>query len=251
MKRIRALAGPPAGLASYVATSDQPDWMEFRSHDAGASYRELIEALAARQHGLCAYCEIDLLENDRQVEHFAPQSGPEGRDLDVGNLVAACRGGSSASFAPDGPRPDEVRFLPPARRNISCGQAKGSRSPAWLIDPRSLPTTPVLKVLANGTLQADADVCAAVGLPVEHLTRTIELLGLNVRRLRDARRRFTDALVDLAKAIGDEDAKRRWIGTLLSPDADGSLRRFFTTSRAYFGELAERVLDNTSPDWAW
>ena len=113
---------------------------------------------------------------------------------------------------------------------------------AWLIDPRNLPTAPVLKVLANGTLQADADVCAAVGLPVEHLTRTIELLSLNMRRLREARHRFTDALTDRAAAIGDEDEQRRWIGALLSPHADGSLRRFFTTSRSYFGELAERVL---------
>ena len=249
MKPVRALDGPPAGLASYLATSDQPDWVEFRSHEAGASYRELIDALTVRQHGLCAYCEIDLLGSDRQVEHFAPRNGTAERDLDVGNLVAACRGGSSASFAPDGPRPNEVRFLPPARRNISCGQAKGNRSPGWLIDPRHLPTAPVFIVLVDGRLEADADACASSGLSLEHLTRTIETLGLNVRRLREARRQFTDALIDRVAAIGDEDTKRRWIRALLSPNAEGNLRRFFSTSRSYFGPLAERALETMSETW--
>lgn len=249
MKRIRALDSPPAGLASYLATVDHPDWVEFRSHETGASYRELIEALAVRQHGLCAYCEIDLLGNDRQIEHFVPRSGTAERDLDVGNLVAACRGGSSTSFAPDGPRPDEVRFLPPARRNISCGQAKGNRSPVWLIDPRDLPTAPVFKVLEDGRLEADAAACASSGVSLEDLAKTIEALGLNVRRLREARRQFTEALIELAAAIGDDDMKRRWIRALLSPNAEGNLRRFFTTSRSYFGALAERVLETTFETW--
>ena len=56
MKRIRVVADPTPGLGEYVDSVDNANWEEFRSHDAGASLRELRETLTRNQHGLCAYC---------------------------------------------------------------------------------------------------------------------------------------------------------------------------------------------------
>ena len=99
MKRIRKLSHPTPGLDAYLAEKDNDakDWEEFRSHKAGASYRELVEALVDTQHGLCGYCEIDINERDRQVEHVLPQSAPQqgaARALDHANMIACCKGGT-------------------------------------------------------------------------------------------------------------------------------------------------------------
>ena len=77
MKRIRALSEPTSGLRDYLdCDGEHANWDGFRSHQAGAAYREVIETLGSLQHGLCGYCEIDIKEWDRQVEHVVPQSDP-------------------------------------------------------------------------------------------------------------------------------------------------------------------------------
>ena len=58
MKVIRELKTPSSGFAEYLDTvGDDANWDEFRSHNSGASYHELREALTHNQHRLCAYCE--------------------------------------------------------------------------------------------------------------------------------------------------------------------------------------------------
>ena len=75
MKRIRELNNPTPGLAEYLdCVGDDANWVEFRSHNSGTAYRELREALTQNQHGLCAYCEFEINEWLRQVEHVVPQS---------------------------------------------------------------------------------------------------------------------------------------------------------------------------------
>lgn len=251
MKPIRALDGPTTGLAEYLATAERPDWEEFRSHEAGTSYRELIEAFTRRQHGLCGYCEIELQDNDRQVEHFEPRSRAPSRALDPSNMIAACTGGSSRRFGCDRPAHDEDRYLPPPRRNLSCGEAKGDRAAGELIDPRTMPAAPLFDVRPDGMLRANGAVCDAAGLAPAHVMDTIDVLGLNVPRLRRARERFLADLAEQMETIADEDAAWRWIDTLLRPNTSGNLRRFFTTTRSYFGELAEKILDTASEDLGW
>ena len=73
MKRIQPLDGPTPGLADYLeGDGHQANWDGFGSHHGGAAKRELTESLCSIQHGLCGYCEIDITENDRQVEHVIP-----------------------------------------------------------------------------------------------------------------------------------------------------------------------------------
>ncbi|MYF19942.1 MAG: hypothetical protein F4218_04760 [Synechococcus sp. SB0677_bin_5] len=97
MKHIRALDGSTPGLADYRGgDGDQANWDGFCSHQSGAAKRELTEALCSIQHGLCGYCEIDVIECDRQVEHVIPQNNPEqgearALDLDPTNMMVCCK----------------------------------------------------------------------------------------------------------------------------------------------------------------
>lgn len=201
MKPIRILDGPPQGLLDYLERfGTEANWQDFRDFRRGEAYLELVERLTNLQHGLCGYCEIDLRTNDRQVEHVVPQSDPvRGRTcaLDVANLVACCSGGTLwYRFGPEG-LDDRERFASPTRLNLSCGQAKGRWTDPMFVDPRTLPVLPlVMRVRFDGRIDADENGCAISRIPVDSVNRTIEVLGLNVSRLRRARERLWQAFND-------------------------------------------------------
>ena len=79
MKRIRELKDATPGLAEFrCAEGDNATWSRLHSRKWRAERRELQDALARNQHGLCAYCEIDIYEpgrlnrSRRQIEHVIP-----------------------------------------------------------------------------------------------------------------------------------------------------------------------------------
>ena len=161
MKPIRELTEATPGLADYLElVGSSGDWVEFHSHHSGSAYRELREALTDNQHGLCAYCEIEISASLRQVEHVHPQSDAvvgRARKLDITNMLACCLGGTYRPAASP-TRTDESRYLEPVAANTSCGQAKRDRVEASFVDPRTLPPTPtLLKVLEDGNIQPDED----------------------------------------------------------------------------------------------
>ena len=256
MKRIRGLDAPTPGLTAYLAgEGDAADWDGFRSHATGASYRELLEALMAVQHGLCAYCEIDLRDGDHQVEHVVPRSDPdcgEERSLDVDNLIACCKGGSSRNeFGPHA-RGDDERFLHPTKRNISCGEKKGNDWDADFVDPRTLPALPsLLRVGYDGRIAADQAACEEAQHSAERVNWTIETLGLNVERLRVARERRWRALeANWQEHLDDPEMMEAAARGELLPQADDDrLPRFFTTSRSYFEPWGEAVLEEEPRGW--
>ena len=244
MKRIHGFTGPVPGLDGYLANAGaDANW---RGYCRDVRYQQLAETLASLQHGLCGYCENDIRGGDRQVEHVIPRSHHQygrQRTFDAANMIACCSGGSSddASIRADG-----ERF--PGR---SCGQAKGDDTDPDFIDPRSLPALPSLvRVRVNGRIEADARACKQIGMTVNRVKRTIEILGLNVERLQRARERHRRQLdkgwQDFAV---DNAAVERWVRRNLLPNHDGHLNRFFTTSRSYFRELGERVLAEEPRDW--
>ena len=104
MKKIRDLDNPTPGLAKYLnSAGSKANWDEFRDHNQGASHKELIEKLIDLQHELCAYCEINLTETDRQIEHVVPRSDPQRgaeKEVAVTNMIACCKGGTSSAYAP-------------------------------------------------------------------------------------------------------------------------------------------------------
>ena len=254
MKTIRALNNPTPGLVKYLnAVGDDANWEEFRYHNSGASYRELRDTLTQNQHGLCAYCEIELIELDYQIEHVIPQSDPEygtSREVDITNLIACCKGGTSSVFASSTKSRDEDRYLEPIKYNMSCGQAKGDRNDADFLDPRKLPALPSLtKVLRDGRIEADEEACELEGMAPIRVTRTIEILNLNAERLRLAREKWWNDLVERSEQMNDSNMMDAWVHSMLIPDSADLLDPFFTTSRCYFGPLGERVLERQPQTW--
>ena len=248
MKRIRVLDGPTPGLVDYLdCDGDQASWDGFRSHQAGAAYRELVTALQHLQHGLCGYCEIDLKEQDRQVEHVIPRSDRSyglARALCATNMIACCKGGTWSTS-------DDARWRMPVRRNRSCGEAKQDLVALDFVDPRRLPALPSLtRVRFDGEITADEVACADAAIDADRVNRTINILGLNVERLRLAREKRWHALSDnWREHYNDAEVMMEAARLELSPGDDGQLPRFFTTNRSYFSPVAEETLAKAPQAW--
>ena len=251
MKRIRRFKGPIPGLAKYRRNvGDQATWQGYRSHPAGQRRRQqLLESLIDLQHGLCGYCEIDLREGDHQIEHVVPRSDPaqgQALALEATNMIACCLGG--ASDAPDVLQ-DQERI---SSLGKSCGLAKGDSANPAFVDPRNLPDLPSLThVQPDGRIEANASACQAAERSANDVEKTIEILGLNVQRLQRARRDYWNNLMRMMPRYqGDSNAISNWAQNRLLPQTQsGILRKFFTTSRSYFGELGERILAEEPRDW--
>jgi len=261
MKRIKGLEASTAGLARFLADpATEKTWDEFGSFETGAARRELTDALAERQHGLCAYCEIDLRAGDTRVEHFVPQSDPvegERRACDYTNLLAVCMGGSNAAiFGPATKNPNQARFLPPVAKNLSCDAAKDDSSPIDLLDPRLVPALPSLvEVTPSGELIPDPNACAQHGIAETAVETHVRRLGLNVGRLRINRVAVWNALQAAADEIAHVEAValpsrlRRFASDLLLPDANDRLSAYFTTIRSFFGPVAKGILNIPPHEW--
>lgn len=234
---------PPPGLSSYLGQAAEPRYEEFRSYEGGAAYKELITDLVALQRALCGYCEIELTDLDRQIEHVAPQSRHPDRVLDTTNMMACCKGGSS-------PTEDEERFLKPPKRNLSCGQAKADRDDPQFHDPRTLPALPsLLAVRHDGRIHANRNECRSEE-EIAEIENTIGILGLNVERLRVAReRRWKDLLAVWAQHFQKAEYMIQGARRELLPREDGHLANFFTTRRSFFGSHGEQVLSLAPASW--
>ena len=247
MKRIQQMQGPIPGLSDYKRRAgDGAAWRGYRRRQAGKRrYQELAEKLAGLQHGLCGYCEVNLLKNDRQVEHVVPQSDPiqgAALALDAANMIACCRGGASDD--------SEVRKDHERSGYKSCSLAKGGKSAPEFVDPRTLPELPSLtRVRLDGRIEADAGACRTAERSARDVEKTIEILGLNTPRLQRARKDYWGNLQRMMTSYQrDSKAMKVWAQTTLLPGKNGNLRKFFTTSRSYFGELSEVILAERS-DW--
>ena len=245
MKRIRTMAEPTLRLSNYLEEATTPEYREFRDYLGGAAYRELIAELVDLQRGLCGYCEIEinLHQSNHQIEHVLPQSTHPEAALDVSNMIACCKGGTVEVE-------DQERFLKPPRRNLSCGQAKAERDDPQFLDPRRLPAQPSLLAVRNdGRIEADDRVCESED-EIARVEKTIEILGLNVERLRAAReRRWRDLLDVWAPHFQSDDAMAQGARSALLPGQDRRLAPFFTTRRSFFGRHAEHVLLLAGDSW--
>ena len=253
MKRIRAMDHAPSGLAEYLQEAgDDATWDGFGSHRGSSdAKRELRDALSANQHGLCAYCEIDLLSQHREIEHVVPRADEQrgaSLSLNVANMVACCRGNAPSSAAQH-VRNDPVRHREPLKRHQSCGQAKADTYNEGFLDPGGLPALPsLIRVLPDGEIEAE-DACAAVAMPVSRVERTIDMLRLNVLRRKEGRATHRRQLSSQVERCEAEEDRRDAAKAELLPDESNRLPRFFTTARSYFGDLAEEVLAEAPRAW--
>lgn len=76
--------------------------------------RAIRSHLMHEQHGLCAYCMCELIEEKSRIEHFIPRSVKPELTLDYSNLILCCEG--------DCPETDEASDAGPAsdRRKGKC-----------------------------------------------------------------------------------------------------------------------------------
>ena len=239
------MAEPTPRLSNYLEEATTPEYGEFRDYLGGAAYRELIAELVDLQRGLCGYCEIEinLHQSNHQIEHVLPQSTHPEAALDVSNMIACCKGGTVEVE-------DQERFLKPPRRNLSCGQAKAERDDPQFLDPRRLPAQPSLLTVRNdGRIEADDRVCESED-EIARVEKTIEILGLNVERLRATReRRWRDLLDVWAPHFQSDDAMAQGAQSELLPGQDRRQAPFFTTRRSFFGRYAEHVLLLAGDSW--
>ena len=244
MKKIRELNDSTPGLSEYVnLAGSKANWEKFRSHNSGMSQRELRDSLIQNQHGLCAYCEIKLTETDRQIEHVIPRSDPQhgaAREVDITNMIACCVGGTRSKTR--------------KRGGPSCGQAKGNKNDENFIDPRLLPAQPSLtKILHDGRndgrITVDEEACKSENIPAARVRKTIEILNLNAEWLQLERTKYRKELVERSKQYDNPDTMNAWIRTLLTPDENGQLTPFFTTTRSYFTPLSESILAEQPQTW--
>lgn len=249
MKWVESLAAEPDGLKAYRAQLKQegrtPNWSTFRDEEPDA-YRELREALIRTQHGLCAYCEINIHDTSpSQVEHYLPKSKASrnepdfDRQLDFRNHLACCMGGTSRTT---------VRSLSEKRvdgddyyhqdlaASQSCGDAKKDHEPGnAVIDPRCLQLQhKIVVVRPDGTIHPDKAGCAASGISVDHVRSTIDILKLDCYRLTYARKKWWETL---RRKLPRQSWKPALLPhvflVFLAPNSNGWLERFFSTTRSY------------------
>ena len=113
-----------------------------------------------------------------------------------------------------------------------------------------MPDLPSLtRVRPDGRIEADTSACAAAGWSADSVEKTIRILGLNVQRLRTARKEYWDNLSGKMPAYrGNPNAMEEWARSRLLPK-NGALSKFFTVSRSYFGPLGEEILAEEPRGW--
>ncbi len=208
MKRVRK-GNEPASLQAFRQAQPQATWEQLRTdpNNGGMqAYADIRSESNLSQGGICAYCEIDIRDNDSlksRVEHFHAKSHtgtPTNWALHWPNMLAVCAGGSFRFGAPP-------HTLQPLDQNLSCDAHKDrliqqrmlpEACEGWVIDPLLLPAAPSLFAInkTSGELRANEETCANappwpnnqhadVKSLVEH---TIAVLNLNCDRLCSARR---------------------------------------------------------------
>lgn len=245
MKRVRGLKRPTPGLKAYLTTAGaNAIWKDFRKYRGDSARIELVERLARRQRGLCAYCEVSLRDDDRLIEHFVPVSHPvrgARLSLDHRNMLASCQGGTRPH------RPGaRVRVT---QSDWSCDKAKRDFWSRDLLDPRRIPAAPSLfLVRADGVITSDERACGGSRVRAERVRVSIEVLNLNAPRLRLARRTTWEALSDLwGEELSSGRLVEEAIRAELLPLSGQGMDPYFTTRRSFFqaggaGILADTIL---------
>lgn len=229
----------PQELKDFREIRPDATWEDFKN-EAQEGYKRLVEQIVSHQNGQCAYCEINLTEYDRMIEHFHPKSDTSSGHnwaLDFHNMLATCKGGTNPHSK------DEMRFVDPLPENLSCDQRKGDKIlDGVILHPRDIPASPpVFQVGMTGELRPHEKHCKQTGVAVEKIQAAIdtENLNLNCNRLKDARRTVWDQL--LLREYNGEPADKL-MNEYLLPENDGRLFRFFTTIRSYFSPDAEQII---------
>lgn len=266
MKKIDKSPVPPKGLSDYIKAHPEEDpkhtWETFSRENSHAR-RAVKKQIYCDQRGLCAYCEIDLIDPslekegeqsrsnlDFQVEHFHPKSDHsdphKNWELEWDNLLGCCKGGDD---------PNSERFSD-KKSGRHCGCRKGNRKlDGDILNPlHDIPAFPCLWKTdgnpAKGQIRLDADekACSSVSKTCcEKAQNTLKELNLNSNLLTKFR---SEAIKVLFKemqnyikkeGLSSDQAIDRVMEAAFNP-AVPAWPPFFSTIRAFFGIAAEKRL---------
>lgn len=265
MKRVLKGAVPPA-LVPYVQAVPKSSWEQMRNDsnfNGRQAYQDCRSTCITDQKGLCAYCEIDIRDNDPlkcRVEHFHPKSDLETSHnwaLDWKNMLGVCNGGSVEYLT------DTGFYLPPRQANLSCdahkdrGIQRGQLPNAcegWILNPLQLAAFPSLFRLemSTGKLHPNSVACNAVYFPgnkhasVQDLVQhTIAVFNLNCDRLAQERLRVIRDIERNKKHQREQgfDATQGLLN-LTRKYLQYQWPAFFTVIRWCLGQTAEQYLQS-------
>ncbi len=259
MKRVFKSHEEPTGLAEYRSSNLNGTWQEFRD-EAKTAYEDVVERLKSDQGGLCAYCEINVIRpQDQRVEHFHPKADSTNLrnwHLDWQNLWICCHGGEA--YATD-QAVLQGRTKQPTAENLSCDARKGKDVlDDRILNPGEIPAFPrIFKYrIGDGEMQIDEQACKEADIDSHKAQATIDLLGLNCQRLKDARAEIIRAIERVRKTarIHKNSGEIRTqtvehlLNRFLTRNDSGIWHRFFTVARWSLGARAERYLSDCKFD---
>lgn len=202
MKRVLK-QDEPQRLHNHRQQHPRDTWEGLRNHQT--VYADIRQRTLHDQGGLCAYCELDIRDNNplqSRIEHFHPKSdnaGPTNWALEWGNMLAVCAGGSGRHDKP--PYTQE-----PLDKNLSCDAHKNQMiqkgllqemCEGWILDPTKFQAWPSLFAIdkSSGKLCPDIGRCSQAPMWPQNqhpniqtlVQHTIAMLNLNCDRLCQAR----------------------------------------------------------------
>lgn len=264
MKRVRK-ATEPVTLSKFRSAVPNGTWDCMRNDTHWDGQQAILDARAQAlvdQGGLCAYCEIDIADNNPlkcRIEHFHPKSDlsrPPNWALDWCNMIAVCNGGSHRHVT------DPGFLLEPMTKNLSCDAHKDQRIqvgdlPAacegWILNPLEVLAFPCLFKIKkiDGSLEPDLAACGAADpwpsnrhlSTADLVQHTIDMLNLNCDRLNKARL----ALVwDIENNKKKQQARGisgvQGMSNLVNRYFRRTWPSFFTVIRSCLGQAAEAHL---------
>jgi len=250
MKKVLKGNEPPL-LLQYRTVNPTNTWKQYCR--PAANKQQVDAQLRLDQGGLCAYCEIDLIESDNtgkadfRVEHFHPKtdtSTAHNWHLDWNNLLGCCHGGSQRDVADE-----RNRFTSP---DNSCDVPKENKIlDNIILNPLLLPASPAIYQCDRSTGEISVIVanCQSAGVSEVQAQNTINELHLIAPRLNRLRKTVLDDLnsrIASRVAQGDDiSAARTYFSKIyLNKNENGNWSKFFTSIRSYLGSDAEQHLQN-------
>lgn len=155
MKHIKKGSEPQSFTDWKNSAND--DWKPRFDQLSGEVKKDVKNALIVEQGGICCYCERKLDYDDTHIEHLNPQCMNEEERLEFNNFLCSCQKNLQQG------------------EPLHCGNSKGSKV---------LPITP----LESNCEKFKYTVDGQISTTCDDSDRTIEILQLDIEKLRDLRK---------------------------------------------------------------
>lgn len=198
---------------------------------------DVLNKLLNDQFGLCCYSELraDHEGLGYHIEHIQPKSLYPARTFDFANLAAS-------ALASDDLKKTEI-----VQEEAFGGHAKLSQYDAKFISCHEVDCARYFSYLSDGRVIASNDLDQN---DTDRANYTINVLNLNCPYLTNRRRRWFDELDQLFQ----EHQVKNWnLHDLASIDlipTNHRLNPFFSLTRQFFGQIAESVIQQHTPELA-